>query len=144
MMVIVALVFLQVLNRYVFKGNIAWAQEVSNMTFVWMIFLGGAVGMRRNSHLAIDVFLAVLPPRIRRYWDAMVMMLVAVFLAAFVWIGCQFVGQSAQTTSTYLNWPMAYVYGVLPLAGLIMLYYALKHALRRLEGREESARPLEV
>ncbi|MGB7630689.1 MAG: TRAP transporter small permease [Candidatus Deferrimicrobium sp.] len=140
MVVIVALVFLQVLNRYIFKVNIAWALEISNMAFVWMIFVGGAVGVKRNSHLAIDVFLAFLPPRARRIWNSLVQLLVAVFLVAFVWIGGQFVRQSAQTTSTYLNWPMTYVYGVLPLSGLIMLYYALKNALRCLERIGTSAR----
>ena len=140
MVTIVALVFLQVLNRYLIKVNIAWALEISNITFVWMIFLGGAVGVKRNSHLAIDVFLGLLPPRARRIWNSMVLLLVAVFLVAFVWIGCRFVGQSVQTTSTYLNWPMAYAYGVLPLSGLIMLYYALKNALRCLGGNGTPAR----
>lgn len=144
MLVMVALVFLQVVTRYVVKVNVAWAEEVSGMAFVWMIFLGAAVGMKRNKHLAIDVFLAGLSGRARKAWDAAVLLLVAVFLAFFVGIGAQFVGKSAQTTSTYLNWPMLYVYAVLPFSGLVMVYYALKHAVGRLRGSEDRSGSVEA
>lgn len=144
MAVMVALVFLQVVARYLVKVNVAWAEEVSGIAFVWMIFLGAAAGMKRNAHLAIDVFLAGLPPRVRRVWDAVVLLLVSVFLVFLIVIGGQFVDRSAQTTSTYLNWPMLYVYAVLPLSGLVMLYYALKHAVGRLRGTEEARSSVEV
>lgn len=144
MLLMVTLVFLQVLARYAVKVNVAWADEVSGIAFVWMIFLGAAAGMKRNKHLAIDVFLAGLSPRTRRVWDAVVLLLVAVFLAFFIAIGGQFVHRSAQTTTTYLNWPMMYVYAVLPLSGLVMLYHALRHALNRLRGTEEVSSSAEV
>ena len=57
----VALVALQVLLRYAFNTSLAWTDETSRLAFVWSIFLGIPLGIRRGSHIGIEFLTAQLP-----------------------------------------------------------------------------------
>jgi len=57
----VALVAMQVLLRYAFNTSLAWTDETSRLAFVWSIFLGIPLGIRRGSHIGIEFLTARLP-----------------------------------------------------------------------------------
>jgi TRAP-type transport system small permease protein len=56
--------------RYVLNAPIAWTEQVSNMLFVWTVFLGSAVLYREKLHIAVDMFLEMLPARFKEiaFW----------------------------------------------------------------------------
>jgi TRAP-type C4-dicarboxylate transport system permease small subunit len=56
-----AMVFGNVVLRYVFNSGIAISEEVSRWLFVWLTFLGAIVALREHAHLGTDVLLARLP-----------------------------------------------------------------------------------
>ena len=56
--VMVLLVALQVLLRYVFNTSLGWTDESSRLAFVWSIFLGIPLGIRRGSHIGIEFLTA--------------------------------------------------------------------------------------
>jgi TRAP-type C4-dicarboxylate transport system permease small subunit len=64
--VMVVLVFGNVVLRYVFHSGIAWAEEVSRLMFVWLIFLGAILALRHHAHLGVELVQAKLPPAARR------------------------------------------------------------------------------
>ena len=47
-------VFIQVVMRYVFSMSFLWGEELSLFAFIWSVFLGAAVGVRRRIHLGFD------------------------------------------------------------------------------------------
>ena len=47
-------VFLQVLLRYAIKVSFPPLEEIVSFSFIYTIFLGAAVGMKRMEHLNID------------------------------------------------------------------------------------------
>ena len=47
--------------RYVLNAPLAWTEQVSRMLFVWITFVGAAVLYREQLHIAIDMFIAMLP-----------------------------------------------------------------------------------
>ena len=53
--VMVALVFGNVVLRYVFNSGITVAEEMSRWFFVWLTFLGGVVALREHGHLGTEV-----------------------------------------------------------------------------------------
>ena len=55
------IVFAQVVARYVLGSSIGWSEEVARALLVAITFLGCAIAMRRNTHIAIEVVLAYLP-----------------------------------------------------------------------------------
>ena len=72
--------------RYVLNAPIAWTEQVSNMLFVWTVFLGSAVLYREKLHIAVDMFLEMLPARFKEiaFWAIELANLVFI-LALFVY-----------------------------------------------------------
>jgi TRAP-type C4-dicarboxylate transport system permease small subunit len=56
----------QVFYRYVLNDSIDWADEVSRLTFVWMIFLALPHGIRTGAHVGVDILVNVLSEGVRR------------------------------------------------------------------------------
>jgi TRAP-type transport system small permease protein len=57
----VVLVFGNVVLRYGFNSGITVSEELSRWLFVWMIFMGAVVALRRRAHLGVDSIVAMLP-----------------------------------------------------------------------------------
>ncbi|WP_347712150.1 TRAP transporter small permease [uncultured Fretibacterium sp.] len=61
MLLMTLLVVFQVLTRYLFSYSIAWADEVSRLTFVWAMFLAIPHGLKTGVHVGIDILVRKLP-----------------------------------------------------------------------------------
>jgi TRAP-type C4-dicarboxylate transport system permease small subunit len=73
--------------RYVLNAPIAWIEQVSNMLFIWIVFVGAAVLYRQQLHIAVDVFVRMLPDRFANvaFWGielANLAFIVILFLAS--------------------------------------------------------------
>lgn len=66
----IAVVSAQVLSRYVLGTALIWSEEVARHLFISLVFLGSAVLARHRSHLAVTVFVDLLPERLRHLADA--------------------------------------------------------------------------
>lgn len=66
MLAMVVLVFGNVVMRYAFNDGLVLSEELSRWFFVWMTFLGAAVGLYERAHLGTDMLLARLPAPARR------------------------------------------------------------------------------
>ena len=55
LVLMVALVFGNVLLRYLFNSGITVSEEMSRWLFVWLTFLGGVVALHEHRHLGTDV-----------------------------------------------------------------------------------------
>jgi TRAP-type C4-dicarboxylate transport system permease small subunit len=74
----VVIVGLQVTLRYIFNMSLDWADEVSRLTFVWMIFLGVPLAARTRSHIALTMLVDRLAPRVRVVWSRLLALVAAV------------------------------------------------------------------
>src|SRR3712207_4835011 len=63
--VIVVITVAAVWWRYALNSPIAWTEQVSNMLFVWIVFLGAAVLYRQKLHIGVDMFVNMLPARFK-------------------------------------------------------------------------------
>jgi TRAP-type transport system small permease protein len=138
-------VFLQVLLRYAIKVSFPATEEIVSISFIYTIFLGAAVGMKRMQHLEIDFLLKRVSPSAKKALDILILAGTAFFLVFVVKEGIGFVIDSYGQTTTYLNIPISYSYAAIPGSGLIMLYYLARRtaSLFRKEGTERSS-PEEV
>ena len=76
MAAMVVVVSLQVLLRYAFNTSLDWAEDVARLLFVWSIFLAVPLGVKRGSHIAIELLTIRLPPPLR------------IFLVRVMALGC--------------------------------------------------------
>lgn len=53
--VLVAVIFMQVVSRYVFHNAISWSEELGRFIFVWMSWLGVSAGMKEGEHIQVKI-----------------------------------------------------------------------------------------
>ena len=68
MAAMVVVVSLQVLLRYAFNASLDWAEDIARLLFVWSIFLAVPLGVKRGSHIAIELLTVRLPPPARVFF----------------------------------------------------------------------------
>ena len=62
------LTFANVVFRYVFNGNILWALELTVFMFAWMVLVGASYGVKKHSHIGVDVIINLAPEKLRKVY----------------------------------------------------------------------------
>jgi TRAP-type C4-dicarboxylate transport system permease small subunit len=135
MMVVLCVdVFLGVFSRYVLVRTFTWYDEVARLLFVWIVFLGAAVGVKRTAHFRLHLVVDRFPPALQR--AAVIFGILAVM--GFGWIliqqGWKLVelGQFQQTPVMGLS--KQYIYAAVPVGGALVILFSLGHLWRALRG----------
>src|SRR5438094_824589 len=79
MVALVVDVFLGVFSRYVLQATFQWYDEVARLCFVWTVFLGAAVAVRRGTHFRLHLLIDRVGARPRRAVDVLVTLIVMAF-----------------------------------------------------------------
>lgn len=58
---------LQVFCRYILNSSLSWPEELTIYLMAWMTFIGSAVAVKSSEHIAVDIVLIFLPPRIKNF-----------------------------------------------------------------------------
>src|SRR5437773_2768435 len=75
---------LGVFSRYVLVRTFTWYDEIARICFVWVVFLGAAVGVRRHTHFRLHLLVDRVPLRAQRAIAALGQLVVIGFAAALV------------------------------------------------------------
>jgi len=70
----------QVILRYVFHASNAWSEELARYLFIYDVFIGSAIALRKNSHLQVDVFLNLMKPKTKYLYTIIITILGVAFL----------------------------------------------------------------
>lgn len=101
---------LGVFFRYVLNDSLTWTEEVSRYGLVYITYLGCAVGIRRRTHIRIDVIERILPARLGPAVRVLVDLVTAVFLAWMAVLSYEIIGVLWASRSAAVQIPMRYVY----------------------------------
>ena len=135
MAVLVADVFLGVWSRYVMRATFQWYDEVARLCFVWMIFLGAAVAVRRGAHFRLHLLIDRLGASARRRVDLLVTVIVIAFAAVLVAGGVAIAPLARRQVTDALEISMLWFYGALPVGGALMILFALPQLWALARGR---------
>lgn len=61
MATMIGVVSTQVFLRYGFAASLDWAEEVSRLSFVWVVFMAIPHGVKRSAHVGIDALVKHFP-----------------------------------------------------------------------------------
>ncbi len=131
MVVLCVDVFLGVFSRYVLVRTFTWYDEIARLCFVWMVFLGAAVGVKRGAHFRLHLLVDRFSPETQTAARVLGVAAVGGVGLLLLWQGITLVqlGQLQQTPVMGLS--KAYVYASMPVGGALMILYALPHLWRR-------------
>ncbi len=128
MAVMVAMVFGNVVLRYVFNSGITVSEELSRWLFVWMTFLGAIVGLKEHGHLGTDMLVSRLGPvgkRVCLVLAQALMLFVTVVMLQGSWAQTQI---NLEVEAPVSGASMAWVYG----AGVVFAASAIALLAREL------------
>ncbi|SKC86252.1 TRAP transporter small permease [Maledivibacter halophilus] len=125
--------FLQVVSRFLFKLPIPWSTDIIRLSFVYVVFLGSALGMREKGHLNVDVIFNALPKKIRHMVGIAINLVLLVFFVAIVNLGFKFAQSGLTQGSPYLELPMTVYYMSVPLSAALMFYYLIQHTIEEVK-----------
>jgi len=124
-----------VVTRFLLNNPSSFTDELARFLLIWLGLLGAALVSGHKMHLAIDLLSdRIRSPQIQKYLaifiDAVVVIAslsIMVFggskLVYTIWI----LGQ----TSTALQVPLSVVYTIIPISGLLIIYFAIDDILSR-------------
>ena len=128
MSVMVINVLWQVFTRFVTGDPSAFTDELARYLMIWIGVLGAAYVSGRNLHVAIDILPSRAKPKTRKKLKILVTVLVILFVFfAFVLGGSRlvYISYILGQQSPALQIPLAVVYFILPISGLLIMYYKI-------------------
>ena len=134
MVVLCADVFLGVFSRYVLRSTFTWYDEIARLLFVWIVFLGAAVGVRQAGHFRLHLVIDRFPPGLRRAAETLGVLAIMLFGVVLIQQGWKLVelGQFQQTPVMGLS--KRYVYASMPAGGGLIILYSLRHLWHAVTG----------
>lgn len=129
-----ALLALGIIQRSLPLFTIAGYDELIELLFCWMTFVGSLALWREGALYRVDMIDRALPRPARLALAALVhvaMLAVALLLAVKGWDFLQMAGE----TTPYLQIDKSYWYAAIPVCGALMAVYSLAALLRTLGGR---------
>jgi C4-dicarboxylate transporter DctQ subunit len=134
------IIFVAVAHRYLvgipllypllFPINLAWAQELCIIMFVWMAKFGAAYGVRTGIHVGVDVVVNKLNPPWRKATVLFGLLCGALFTAVVGTMGAKFVYGLMHTDQVTpdLELPSWIIYLCVPLGSYLMCFRFLQVA----------------
>jgi TRAP-type C4-dicarboxylate transport system permease small subunit len=124
-----------VLVRFYPIVSLSWSDEIVELAFAWMVFLGTAAMWRSREHITIDFIpQALAGTRVGRALEILVDLLALGFLLVFTWQGWLLTLQAQGNTSPMLELPKPWWYASVPASGLVMMGYAVSRLLKALRS----------
>lgn len=120
--VMIVVTLAQVIFRYLIEAPLPWSEELARYCFVWIVFLGGAVGLARGIHLGVDLLVNLLPLPLQRWLNALTNALIGAFAATVIYASLPVLNMNMFQRSPALGLQMTYIYLAIPISmGLILL-----------------------
>lgn len=121
----------QVASRYIIGQSSSFTEEYARFSLIWLTVLGAAyINGQREGHLSMDFLLMKLSAEKQIKRQRVIQVVMAVFALIVMVIGG---GNLVYTTlklgqlSPALLVPLGYVYAIVPVCGLIIIFFSIYH-----------------
>jgi TRAP-type C4-dicarboxylate transport system permease small subunit len=133
---LVLLLGVQVFDRFVFSKSVSCHEEGCRFLFIWLVYLGVSLGVKRGEHIRIVVLIRFIPQAVRKYITYIseagwFLFFICVFVLSIPMMKTMF---EYKHLSASLQWNMAYVYLIIPFSCLLTSFRIVQFAYRRLKA----------
>ena len=116
----------QVFTRFFTSSPSAFTNELARYLMIWLGILGAAYISGKQEHVAIDFFVKKLNNSLRRFIDRFVLFSIlsfAFFVMIIGGINLVYITLNLEQYSPSLQIPLALVYSIIPISGLLIIFY---------------------
>lgn len=139
MSILVIDVLWQVTSRYVLSSPSSFTDELAGFLLIWVGLLGAAYVAGKNEHLAIDLLIQKSGPKRKKRLEVSISILIMLFGLFVMVIGGSwlvFTRFLLNVRSAALELPLGMVYIVVPISGLLIVYYNTDNLFKTLRSGE--------
>ena len=126
----------QVFTRFILRDPSEYTEELAGFLLIWIGLLGSSYAYFVKAHLGIDVFTSRFSGAKKQMFEIIVAGTVFLF-ALFILVigGWRLVDLTftLKQISAVMGIPMSYVYLVLPLTGILFMYYSVYYIVEALK-----------
>ena len=138
---ITALILVQVVAREAFAAGLPWADELARYLGFCVIFLVVPILLANDEHVKVDLFLKMMPPRVRRLVAASNEVLTVVFCARFLYAGWLFMQRAWKFASPAIGIPNLVWYLPAMIGMTLLLAVAIRRTVAAFGRDDGSAAP---
>lgn len=120
----------QILTRYFSASPSSFSDELARYLMIWLGLIGSAYVSGKKEHVSIDYFLKKLNHKKRVLLNRLIDFIILFFSFFVMIIGgghLVFVTIKLEQLSPSLQIPLGFVYSVIPLSGLIIIFYQISN-----------------
>ena len=122
--------FYQFFTRYALNDSAGWTEEIARYLLICMVFVGAAIGVRKNTHIHVDIFYRFMPPPMARTVSTAVDVVRVLFLGYAVYLTWLLMGKIGKQQMAIIDWPIGLIYSVVMLGFALMCFRAVMIAIK--------------
>ncbi len=130
--VMVLLMFLNIILRFVFSTGFVWSEEITRLSFIYLVYLGTVAAFRDNRHLGVDTLLEHVPPMVQKVLYAVVQLIIIWVMWLLVQGSWDLAVQARNDVWVATQYPRSLISGVGVVTGAAVLLIALGNLYRLL------------
>ncbi|MCF6410055.1 TRAP transporter small permease [Pseudalkalibacillus salsuginis] len=120
---LIVVVLMQVTGRYT-PVTFVWTEELSRFLFIFSIAFAAPVAMEKREYVRVDLLISILPEKIRRYYDALIYLVLGIFSASMINYAYQFSLAGQNQSSATLTVKMFYIYSSMTIIFIFLALYS--------------------
>ncbi|WP_085524475.1 TRAP transporter small permease [Tuberibacillus sp. Marseille-P3662] len=132
---LVCIVFLKVVGRTTGVA-VPWTGEISRFLFIWLIYLGGYITIKRGLNIDVDLVLDYLPDQFWKLIFTVSNIVSIAFLGVVIILGTEMVLSGMDQYSSVLRIPMGWIYLAIPVGSLGMLIAQMETYIQLMGNRK--------
>ena len=124
----------QVFTRFVLKDPSSFTEELARYLLIWVGLLGASYAAGKKMHLAIDVVLQTLKKKWKIWAEIGIQVFIFLFSLFVMVVGglrLVTITLTLDQISAALQIKLGYVYVVIPLSGMLIMFYAFVFIIER-------------
>ena len=123
-------VFYQVFTRYALNDAAGWTEEIARYLLIAVTFLGGAMAVRRGTHIQVDFVYRFVPRAAGRVMSTCVDAVRIAFFGYAVWLTWLLINRIGSQRMAVIELPIGLVFGAMLIGFALMFGRSLQVALR--------------
>jgi len=132
-----------VFGRYVLNDTPTWVEQISHLLLMVIGFLGAAVGVRQDTHLAVVLFRSAVPSWLRTIFVFVTDVLMAAFGGFMFWYGLELTQFKWKTLIPLIQVSEGFRSLPLTICGALVFLFSTGHLIRLLLGRDDRVDSIE-
>ena len=130
---LVAMVFFQVVNRFILHIPAAWTEEMARYNFVWVSLYGSVKALKMKAHLSVDILVETMKSeRKKKIMNLGAGALIIVFALILTVTGFHYMIGNFGVDCEFGPFPLAVIYSAVPITGILLILISVEQMTEQL------------